>query len=291
MENISGLYSQEETPNKQRDFRKIIRHHLNVVRHIRDKHSWAKKMPYLYIDAFAGPGRYCGIVGSPIIFLEEVVQSGIPFRAIAIEIDPDRAEQLRRYSEGLIEVVNGCNLDYLQQFQFHNNQFGLVYCDPPGAKDSTIPLSFRMMSHVAARANKVDVMVNIAPASHKRTIQLAGYQSIDDMKREINKRQWAIRDMRGKHQWTFLIGTNWVKWADWNSAGFYDCNSEAGGVLFDQANLTKDQFKKKVQPHLTGLMQSTSDIQRLELSGRKSLTGLKAFVSDAVKSALRRFTI
>lgn len=291
MENIPGLYSEQETPNKQNDFRKIIRHHLNVVRHIREKYQWARKRPYLYIDAFAGPGRYCGIIGSPIIFLEEVIQTGIPFQAVAIEIDPDRADQLRRYSEGLITVHNGCNMDYLQQSQFYNDQFGLVYCDPPGAENGTIPLSFRMMSHVAARAKRLDVMVNIAPASHKRTIQLAGYQSIDDMKREINKSQWAIRSMRGKHQWTFLIGTNWVKWADWNSAGFYDVNSDAGSVLFDKANLTSEQFKKKVQPHLTGLMQSTSDIQRLELSGRKSLSGLKAFVSDAIKGALRKFTI
>lgn len=289
--NIPGLYSESETPNKQRDFRKIIRHHLTVVKYIREKHQWARKYPYLYIDAFAGPGRYCNIVGSPIIFLEEATRSAVPFKAYALEVDSDRANSLRHHSGGLIEVLTGNNMFSLSQIQMNNGQFGLLYCDPPGAKKGTIPTSFQLMRNASARAKRLDVMINIAPTSHKRTNKLSGYKSIEELRLSVDKPHWAIRCLNGNHQWTFLIGTRYIDWAKWEQAGFYDVNSEAGSVLFDKANLTSEQFKKKVQPHLTGLMQSTSDIQRLELSGRKSLSGLKAFVSDAIKGALRKFTI
>lgn len=291
MDNIPGLYSQEETPNKQEDFRKIIRHHLNVCANIREKHSWANKYPYLYIDAYGGPGRYCGIVGSPLIFLEEAQAAGIPFRAIAIEIDPERAQALREAANGNLTVYQGHNCDYIKRIPMNHNQFGLLYCDPPGAKDEAIPLSFQIMSEVAKRARRLDVMINMAPASHKRTIELAGYTSIADLKKSVTKQEWAIRSTRGKHQWTFLIGTNWIEWAKWNRAGFYSLNSEMGELLFDKVNLTGEQFKKKVQPHLTGLMQSTCDTPNLELSERRPSGGPVAFVSGVIGGLLRKYII
>lgn len=288
-----------ETRDKQRDFQAIISHHLTVVRNIRRKHGWVHQK-YLYIDAFAGPGIYSyrqqTIQGSPVIFFNAARLTSLRWAMVAIENDPDNFNNLSLSLPPSLNysLVNDDNLTWLKQLSTRvdsSNTFGMLYCDPPNTED-TIEGSFELMERMAQLYEKVDLMVYISPTTLKRIrTSKDSVKSLIDRMDPIKKEYWAIREMRGKHQWTFLIGTNYIKWADWRALGIHPVNSPAGREILKRANYTKSELKKSVQPPLTGLMQNTSSTPNFELSERKPSTEPVVSVKSAVANLLRKFTI
>lgn len=287
---INGVCG-KDTPIKQDHFKTIIKHHIDVCQLVFKKHQWACR-DYRYIDVFGGPGFFEGMKGSPVIFQEVATAASLSYDADIIEKDPDNYRELRRYvrESSHYRVHLGDNSDVLPQLGARKNQFGLVYFDPP-QDDHTVPLSFDLMRQCAARWKYIDLMLYISPALLKRTRMINGYQPIEEYLSKIDKKYWIIRSLIGKHQWTFLIGTNYPDWANWEKAGFYPIDSPKGRIVFDRANLTKEEFKKKVQPGLTGLMQNTCSIPHLELSERKQSSGPGAFAKGVIAGLLRKFTI
>lgn len=159
-------------------------------------------------------------------------------------------------------------------------------------------LSFKIAKDFALCYPRLDILLYVSANNIKR---IAGARRLQppegakdtpclvDRLESIQKRDWIIRTLRDKFQYTFLVGTNFKGPFDWRGRGFYDVKSSQGQHILDKANYTKEQVKKKYQPPLTGLMQSTSDIPHLELSERKRFGGLGGYVKDAVKGQLRKF--
>ena len=230
----------EHTSEKQDYFKSIIEHHINVVSKITSKSNQFPKT-YIYIDAFAGPGQYNhdkrSIIGSPILFDQSI--GNIPYKSFLFE--KDNWQSLIKYCP---EAINeDCQVG-IKRLSFHENSFGLAYFDPPGDMDN-YHLSFDLMAYLSQKYIFLDLMINIAASSIKRVAYAPHCKNpitLNDKMFNIEKKHWVIRDMVGKHQWTFLVATNYDKWAKWEKKGFYLLDSPKGQDLFNKAKLNKEDY-------------------------------------------------
>lgn len=238
-----GLCSRE-TPEKERDFRLILKNQLRVCNQI------PRCERYHFIDAFGGPGSWlCSengrIIGSPLIFQELAQMFPKRYKADIIEQDKDSYSSLARYiSDPQIVSHFGNAKEVINQIELFPDwqTFGLVYCDPPMTQE-TIELSFEIMAKISQHYRMVDVMLYVGSTWMKRVNQCGGHLS--QGKAKVDKHGWVIRELRGKAQYTFLIGTNWTKWAEWGRLGFYNINSPRGKKIFEIADNTRSELKEK----------------------------------------------
>lgn len=282
---IPGV-SGTDTTIKQADFRDILAHHLDVCQLIFS--NFQNPSTYRYIDTFGGPGCPDGIMGSPVIFQELAQKRGMTYEADIFELNPDNYSSLRSYLNSSIRVHLGDGSHLVKLLQAGKSQYGLLYCDPPQTPESFLQ-SIEIMKYAAQRYRKLDLMLYISGRLYKAHKTFKDLPYIAEVMNSIDKEHWAIRKLRTGQQWTFLIGTNYIKWADWRKRGLYPVDSPEGRHCLEHLNLTRDEIKKKVQPPLIGLMQSTSSIPNLELSEHKPSKELMERVKDAIKGRLRKF--
>ncbi len=240
MPEINGVGFGEQSNDKQDDFRNVIRLHLNIVNNI--TREW-KNRRYTYIDMNAGPGQYEGITGSPLIFLDECSRVGLPFDATFIECVEVNANALR-YLVGKSGTV--INQDHQVTLRTYRNApslgLGLIYHDPTGV----IP-SFDLLAEISRYPAfaKTDIMVYLSATNIKR-VRLAERNDktkcLDEYLRAIDKKAWIVRKPQGKHQWTFVIGSNWVKFPDWKNRGFYNVFSPEGQSVLDRLTYTENEL-------------------------------------------------
>lgn len=249
---LKGVYSRE-TPQKQHDFRAILNHHINVCQRIFEKYSYRSQ--YRYIDIFGGPGLYGGIEGSPLIFKQLAVGTGLSYQADIFEIDPGRYASLVKSlnSNGPIKVTLGNGCELFKNLTIGPKQYGLLYCDPPQDED-TFDRSFELMTYASERYSRLDLMLYVSATNLKRIRAYKGTPFLSERFKPINKKHWAIRRLRDQQQYTFLIGTNYIEWAEWHNRGFFKIASPQGKQILEKADLTNDELKKRYQPPLTGLM-------------------------------------
>lgn len=285
---LKGVYG-PETQWKQRDFRAILSHHIDVCRRIFEKHRNYSSI-YRYVDIFGGPGLYDGIEGSPLIFRQLAMGTGLSYQADIFEIDPGRYASLVKNlgPNGHIKVTLGNGCELFRNLFIGTQQYGLLYCDPP-QDENTFDRSFELMTYASLRYLHLDLMLYVSATNLKRIRVYKGTPFLSERLKPINKQYWAIRHLKDQQQYTFLIGTNYIEWAKWRKRGFFDVDSPEGKRILEKADLTNDELKKRYQPPLTGLMQSTSDTPNLELSERKRFGGLGESVKDAIKGQLRKF--
>lgn len=282
---IPGV-SGNDTEIKQADFRDILAHHLDVCQLIFN--GFQDRSIYRYIDIFGGPGCPDGIMGSPVIFQELVQKTAMTYDADVFELNPESHSSLKGYLKPPIRVHLGDASRLVKLLQIGKSQYGLLYCDPPQTPESFLQ-SIEIMKYAAQRYRKLDLMLYISGRLYKAHKTFKDLPYITEVMSAIDKQHWAIRKLRTGQQWTFLIGTNYIKWADWRKRGLYPIDSPEGLHCLEHLNLTRDEIKKKVQPYLTGLMQSTSSIPDLELSEHKPSKELMERVKDAIKGRLRKF--
>ena len=292
MKGISG----KETPYKQNDFSDLLRHHVNVCSKVINRHSWASQF-YQYFDMFGGPGLILDngktIEGSPVIFSKVIREFPILYRANIVEQDKAIFAQLKATVQNQhIKLHYGNSGEIYKSLLISNSkQFGLLYLDPDMSEDG-FDLSFKIARDFALCYPRLDILLYVSANNIKRIAGAKDTPCLVDRLRPIQKTDWVIRTLRDKFQYTFLIGTNYSKPFTWGSRGFFDARSPQGQAILERANYTDKQIKKKHQPplpHLTGLMQSTSDIPYLELSEQKRFGGLGGYVKDAIKGQLRKF--
>lgn len=290
MKGING----QETPYKQADFRDLLRHHINVCSNVmRKQSSWASQV-YYYFDMFGGPGliRDNGLIieGSPVIFSKIIREFPLRYTANIIEQDEATYTQLKATIQNqFIKLHCGNSKDLYGQFLVSKpNQYGLLYLDPDMSEDG-FDLSFEIARDFSIYYPRLEILLYISANNIKRIAGAKDTPCLIDRLEPIKKKHWIIRTLKSKFQYTFLVGTNFETPFDWKSRGFYSIRSSQGRHILDKANYTKEQVKKKYQPHLTGLMQNTSNIQSLELSESKRFGGLAGYVKDAIKGRLRKF--
>lgn len=240
---ITGLCG-KETPNKEHDFWAVMKHHLNVCSNI----QWCRR--YHFIDVFAGRGVWkCEdvgpLTGSPVLFQKLAQMFPKPYKGDIIEIDENSYNSLVKYiTDPHIKVHLGSADDIIKQIDWlpPKGTYGIAYCDPP-MTIPTIELSFAIMAAISRYYPTVDVMLYIASTPMKRVNQCGGHLS--EGIKKVNKKGWVIRELQAKFQYTFLIGTNWTKWAEWKNLGFHNIESPRGRKIFEIADSTKDELEEK----------------------------------------------
>jgi hypothetical protein len=296
-EEIMGVYG-KFTREKQNDFKAMLSHHINVVKHIHNKtrSSWIDKR-YLYIDVFGGPGRYDPdgngeIDGSPLIAESLLSMSEIDYLLYAIESDEKSYDKLRRYIKNG-DVILGDSFVELESIGAINNVYGMIYFDCSMELDNVINTFDLIKSAPICKSRMLDIMVYISGNNYKRHRNNKNFVHLSDIVCDIPKRYKIIKKLKWS-QYTFLIFTNDKGWATWAGRGWYDVGTKQGRnewrkFIYFQDEINQSKKKETEQLPLIGLMQNTCDIQHLELLERKQSGGLVGFARDAIATRLRKF--
>lgn len=230
------------TPLKQERLRYLIDLNLKIVRGVLKKHPWAIQN-YLYIDLHSGPGKDPeGEAGSPLIMLQVARELSMPCQAWLYEQDPDNAATLESlvspYRNPITSIdVRACDHKTLEARLpgiAQKGQYGIVYADPSNA---TLPV--HLLECVAAAYPRLDIVINLACASYKRTCKYDSYESLIHVLRKFNKELWFVTSPLHKHQWTVMLGTNWNEYPE--VKGFYSIYKRTGREILETVGFTKSQ--------------------------------------------------
>ncbi len=234
----------EHTEVKQEHFKGLLDMHLKITRGIISRKEWTDPH-YYYFDITAGPGIYEGQDGSPIIFLKLVEAANITYKAVFIESDSERYNQLEKnielYQQGNIKVHLGNHDNVLPQYFFgiNKNKYGLLYADPTG----TLP-PFELLGQMSQRYHRLDILINCSATNIKRERKSPKTdlkETLTDGLDKIDKQTWIVRSPVGKHQWTFLVGSNWMNFPEWKKQGFHRIESPIGQEILRNLNYTTDE--------------------------------------------------
>ena len=95
----------------------------------------------------------------------------------------------------------------------------------------------------------IDFVVYLSATNIKRVRRFeqatgrdAKVKLLTDYMKSIDKSTWIIRKPMGKHQWTFAIGSNWVKFPDWEKRGFYRIDSDEGKSMLERLTYTDGEI-------------------------------------------------
>src|SRR5262249_30357808 len=91
----SAGYSQW-TAVKQEHFENVARTFLTIVQRILKRRPWASNRSFCYVDLNAGPGLVNGRPGSPLVFLNQAAELGVPVEAWLCEQDQDSLQRLEQ---------------------------------------------------------------------------------------------------------------------------------------------------------------------------------------------------
>jgi len=231
-----------ETQRKQRIFRNFLKWHMNYLRPY-------DGTDYIFIDLTAGPGKYVGMYGSPLIFLDEATTNGISFRAYLF--DYDWAWTLQNNIKRFLEVeslpnniiVHGYNSNSLTSTslferifeELGDNNKGLIYSDANG-----LPLHF-LLQELSKRKKlqDVDILTHFSASIIKRCRGRGYSRPLVNLLSPIERTQWVISEPRGKWQWTFLFCSNTSLAGEFNNLykiGFAPTISPMGLYRLSKAN-------------------------------------------------------
>lgn len=239
---IEGLCG-ENTAQKQDIFYKFIEHHINIVSQIYNK-AGGQTSDYFYFDVFSGPGyitnckHYEG-PGSPLIFHHLMSLSNIHYKMIV-------SEKNHIYRAMLSDILASENApfelrnDALQCCRPHSG-YGIAYIDPPMSKDSFLLLR-NIMSDFSKQCERVDIVLYIAAGFMKRFFyaeHVPFKETLIDLiglEEKKYKKHWVVREPYGKSQYAFLVGTNFLDWAEWSNARFFDVEKPEGWKILTRLN-------------------------------------------------------
>lgn len=268
---MSAGYNPHDTPIKCRNFRTMLKLQMRVVKEIFAQKSWAAKKGYIYVDCNGGPGVYdredreLKLSGSPLIFLEEVKQMGLPFQAFIIENDANDFERLIEnvstflhekiitrngksyYAEGHnITLYRGDNSTAASLAIPKDWQFGVIYHDPNG------PPNFPLLRTWAKKFPHTDQIININSNGKKRMDAVQEGTS-SDLAKELStigkKRYLVTSSLTGKWQWLMALATNADKETikEWRNEGLIDLDSPDGRQVLLRATHTKKELREMLQ--------------------------------------------
>jgi three-Cys-motif partner protein len=243
----------DSTSVKQNDFEIIIKTHikaacLGIIG--KADNSWAGNS-YLYFDMNAGPGFYNGISGSPIIFLNEAAKyDRTLFDVFLFESNELNFQQLKEnianchYPKNInIRILNtDSSSDILKHVPSKGfPKYGLIYSDPTGQ----VP-PFETLAKISniTQCKKIDIVVNFAATTIKRirgSHVCSESQTLKDYLSKINKQHWMVREPNSRHQWSFVIGSNWKDFPAFKKQDFHGIESKRGSSIFDFINYSKKE--------------------------------------------------
>lgn len=253
---INNVGLSEATPVKHDQIKNFLGMHISIVASIFQKRDITS--PYYYFDLNAGPGEYEGMIGSPILFIQAAEAAKIRYKAVMYELDRGNYEQLTEKigDNWNVQTINAsneeiANFPQLGSKPFNKIEYGLLFADPNGGHPNweSIGKFFKHKNHRA-----IDVMLYLSATGIKRISR-----SIDSMPRLkegmdiIGKSYWLVREPIDAHQWTFLVGSNWVDLPEWQRRGFYRIDSTKGSAILDRLHYTASEYKHEKEPRQLNL--------------------------------------
>lgn len=239
---VCGVHTKE----KQEFFAKFMEHQINVVSLIG---KTSKNNPYLFYDPFGGPGHiickesyYDGPVSS-VRVAQLMNKFDLDYKIIVADNNPEYANDLQdlllQYSDD-ITIYN----DALLCIPDYTWQFGMMYVDPPMTKDSFL-LVEELIVKTAKVTPRIDLFLYISANNIKRfrgnsSIKFSAY--LQDLINKVDKKFWVIKQNVGSAQYTFLVGTNYKKWAEWGKEDFYSVNSFEGQKIMTRLNYSQKEI-------------------------------------------------
>jgi len=230
----------QHTELKQQNLEYILDVQLKIFSHIIANNRWAHNKIF-YADIYAGDGGVNSCDGSPLIFEKVCGKSNINCDPIFIEENPVTAKRLEDKIQS--PVINARNENVLPQLCPAKNQFGIIYADPNGDPN------FKMIEdfYNKPNTNKIDLLIYFSGTTIKRAfkspIAKRKISLIDNISR-LPKKKWLIRNITGKFQWSFLLGSNWIDIPKYKAIGFYEIESILGQSVLNVINHTKNELKQ-----------------------------------------------
>jgi hypothetical protein len=245
-----GAATSEYTGTKQTEFRRIFSFHTMIVRKIWDKYDWARKNnknTYMYLDLFAGPGKYLNDKnyqgdGSPVIAVKHLQKIGIKYEVHLFNEYEKECDQLENiFSENRrVKIHRGDNIKTIKYLYHPGWILGLAYFDPNNVRVET-----DLACDVVNRFKQLDILYYFGAAYDKRVDRALGPPvgeggSLIEKMKMLNKDKWFVREPIGNQQYSFLLGTN-GNFSDWKRAGWFDINSDSGNDILEKLNYTNKE--------------------------------------------------
>jgi hypothetical protein len=258
----NGIGYSDYTQVKHDHYRALLEIQVPIVGHILTKHDWAWPS-YLHFDITAGNGGTDEQPGSPSIFTSVLKRRGHAYRAVFIEQEQVNADALRaRFARDTgVTVEHGDHADILPSYIHacpadinQRTAYGSLFVDPTGCEPP-----WDLLIEFSRAFRYVDIMIYMSATNLKRIRRARAKRDncqqpdLHDRLRAIDKKYWLIREYQGAHQWTFLIGTNWVKYPDWKPGGFYAITSPEGQRVLNETNYTAQERAQRHAPQQLAL--------------------------------------
>lgn len=250
--NENGIGHGPQTAKKHETFRKLLDLHAEIYKniynlHFRNSSRWRPSPTYHYFDINAGDGD-----GSPSIaqdILSKKFKSDIDYDCTFYEYNETNAQKLEeRFGCDPKCSVKAVSHDELTQLQYPlKGDYGLVYHDPNGVKDSgdNKQLNLELLKRLSGdkRFARVDILIYVSATNWKRWVTYMGTHRnlVDEILGNARKEYGLVHELETAHQWTFLYLTNWDKIRDWQNERFYRLDSSEGRAIIDKMNKTAEQ--------------------------------------------------
>lgn len=205
--------------------------------------KFGDRFPYWHFDLNCGCGinDKIGCIGSPLAFLRAVESAGLSrYFAGFCDINQDHLSSLMA-REALINndqcfAFHGRNAslvesipDIIRSVERPERAVGMVLSDPNGFE---VPLD--ELADLSRKCPGIDIAIHWNTRI-RRLYRGHGWEfvDIDEAIAMLNKSHWLIREPRGNHQWTVLIGRN-IKTGDHKTLGYYHLDSPKGADIMDR---------------------------------------------------------
>lgn len=219
---------------------------------------FGNRFPYWHFDLNCGCGinEKIGCIGSPLAFMRAVESVGLPhyfagfcdindgFLRSLMSLEPirDNTQCFSFHGENsaLVEAIP----DLIAKVERPERAVGMVLSDPNGY---AVPLD--ELAVLSQRCPGIDIAIHWNTRI-RRLFRGHGWQfvDIDEAIAMLNKRHWLIREPRGAHQWTVLIGRN-IKTGDHKTLGYFHLDSDKGQSIMQRckARLQNDESQAELK--------------------------------------------
>ena len=229
------------TEIKQQHLKYFLDTHLKVSKAIMSKNPWFSKT-FFYADVFAGDGGEENDSGSPVIFEEVNSEINLPCSPIFIDENPVSVSRLQKKISS--PVLTDKNDNILPKISLKKNQLGVLYIDPngdPPLKKGEFIQSFYQKQNT----QRIDLLIYFSGTTIKRALKAPTAKrdtTLVDNLTNLPKKHWLIRTPVGKHQWSFLLGTNWPDFPGFKKIDFHKVSSVTGQYILKKINLTAKEL-------------------------------------------------
>lgn len=216
------------------------------------------RFPYWHFDLNSGCGinEQIGCIGSPLAFLRAAESVGCArYFAGFCDINQDylgalmENDMVRKNAQcfafhgrnaSLVEAIP----DIIRKVERPERAIGMVLSDPNGYE---VPLD--ELADLSRRCPGIDIVIHWNTRI-RRLYRGQGWEfvDIDEAIAMLNKQHWLIREPRGAHQWTVLIGRN-IQTGDHKTLGYFHLGSDKGQDIMQRckARLQKDDTQAEME--------------------------------------------